>query len=403
MSLIISIFIALVVVVPAAFFSFKKLREVYPDTTAVSIAIVVGILSIIAGVGAEVLMIDSLTRDVEYLSGPIQSVEFYEEWNEEVEYECNCRTTGSGSSARTSCSTCTRIDYHPPYWVAIIESHELIISQSDYDRISEQYGTEPIFTELYRHYHTIDGDKYHYQWNGSTSAMVSGTFRSSYTNRVMQADESVFNFREMSPEEIAQNLLIDYPSSSAPDLYPSVLYHNANLPAIPEWFSALNDSVNDVNAVYGPRKQIHVFILLYKNRSPEICQLQRNYWQGGNKNELNICIGIDSSNQIEWASVFSWTPNTIIHLNIEQYLQDRIGSSIESVEFENFLRNEIRENWVRREFEEFQYISVKVPVLFAFVPGFIALAFFTITLIAIHYENRHRGLYSRNRRRFSRF
>ena len=81
----------------------------------------------------------------------------------------------------------------------------------------------------------------------------------------------------MSEEEIKENKLFDYPEIKNNDQNP-ILGFNATDTDI--------DAVRYLNGYRGPKNQIHVFILCFNNPSLEIAEMQKAYWQGGNKNEF---------------------------------------------------------------------------------------------------------------------
>ena len=44
------------------------------------------------------------------------------------------------------------------------------------------------------------------------------------------------------------------------------------------------------------------------NGSESVVKKQKSYWEGGNENELVLCVGMDSlTGTVNWAQTFSWS------------------------------------------------------------------------------------------------
>jgi hypothetical protein len=54
---------------------------------------------------------------------------------------------------------------------------------------------------------------------------------------------------------------------------------------------------------------------------PEIASRQRDYWAGGNKNEVVMCLGI-SKGKIEWARGFGWADSPELQVRLSNILRD---------------------------------------------------------------------------------
>jgi hypothetical protein len=98
-----------------------------------------------------------------------------------------------------------------------------------------------------------------------------------------------------------------------------------------------------------------VFTLFFKNKDIETSFLQEAYWDGGNQNEIVVCIGVDDKGEFEWVRPFSWCDNKRVVIDIRD---DLMGSDDKSSEFiyETYL-NAIDKNWHYKSFEDFNYLT----------------------------------------------
>ena len=73
-----------------------------------------------------------------------------------------------------------------------------------------------------------------------------------------------------------------------------------------------------MNGLYGKKYSCKVFILLFKDKDINTAFKQEAYWDGDNRNEVVICIGVKSNGDIDWVKPFSWTKNKILIPNLRE-------------------------------------------------------------------------------------
>jgi hypothetical protein len=112
-----------------------------------------------------------------------------------------------------------------------------------------------------------------------------------------------------------------------------------------------------LNARLGHEKQIRVFFLVFRDKGREFGAMQERYWQGGNKNELVVCVGLDNANNVTWGHVFSWTEQTAVKVKLVHQIQDHKEFDINKII--DLIDTEIKEEWVRKPFKEFDYLSIE--------------------------------------------
>lgn len=112
-----------------------------------------------------------------------------------------------------------------------------------------------------------------------------------------------------------------------------------------------------INAYYGIQKQFRMYILIYKNKSEVIAEKQRSYWEGGNKNELVCCIGVDNSNNVKWVKCFSWEDEPNVAIKSQNWL---LTHPLNLSKFSEYISPIIQKEWHRKEFKDFDYLSIEI-------------------------------------------
>jgi len=314
----------------------------------------------------------ALTRDIEYWGGTVEYVEYYEPWNEYIHKICTesyaCGTDGNGNTQYcTRTYDCSYVDYHPEHWDAVDNNGiRYGISKQTYTRIKKKFGNS-VFVDLDRNYHNIDGDKYQSTWDKSFERFEFAASKHSYKNKV-QASSSVFNFPEVTEEEVEQYKLYDYPKIEAWQKLPAILSfkgykRSKKIDKLYDW----------LNGKLGKKKEVRVWILLYYNAPRQTGLLQEALWKGGNKNEFNVAISIGKSNNVQWCYPFSWTEVQSLKIDTRTYIEEMEKLDLEKIY--KFLYKDIDEKFIRKPFAEFNYLAVSPPTWAIIVT-------FALTLIA---------------------
>ncbi len=288
--------------------------------------------SLVLVVSTKFLVEKCQTDDVEYWTGNIENVQYYEEWTEVY------ITTSTDSKGRTH--TETHYLYHPAeYFIIDNNNCRIDINHSTFNHFCQKFNNKN-FQNL-THFNQCsfgDGNKYYTIWDHNEKTFTPCTSVHKYTNRI-QASDSVFKFQEVSEEDKKNYGLYDYPGINNYYQCPSVLGFNDN-GLLTYW-----------NAKLGHDKQIRIWILNFKSQPSIAAQLQEACWQGGNKNDLVICIG-DS-----WSYVFSWSESHELKQEIRDYA---INHKLDDVI--NFTVEKVKTKWKRKEFADFNYLTVEPPI-----------------------------------------
>lgn len=318
-------------------------------------------------IGCSLLFKSMGTWDTEYHGGYVVSGYHEEDWNEYIHQTC----TTTDSKGNTTTYDCSYVQYHSEFW-GIVDSNgsRRSVSKSHYNELVSRWANQKK-TGHNRGY-TNSGDIFGITFVGGDEKLEPVVTEKHYENRV-QASKSVFNFPKVSATEIEDFGLFEYPKVSG--IYtPSVLgFKNCRC------FDILN-------ARLGRQKQIRVWVLVYENQSLEAFEQQRNYWKGGNKNELILGIGIDSSKKVTWGNVITWCEQDEFNVGAKRAITDMMGSELNLCTLEKKVTPLIKDKWVRKEFADFSYLTIDIP-MFAVIMSMVLTIAVSTTILIISVKN----------------
>lgn len=338
----------------------------------------------------------ALLVDTEYQGSIIVEARYYEYWETWVkktcteQYACGTYTTGTGSNRTTHTRYCTRTydcsycDRNQPYWkVYDNQGNSWYITEKEYLRLMKQWKATPEFVELNRsiNYHGScgkDGDMYRIRWNGEILTSESSTWTQQYKNHV-QISRSHFDLREISEDDAKKFGLYDYPDISN--------YKQKNILGIDsldylekKYKLGAEKLFEYFNGVNGEKRKIRVYVLLFFNKPYDVGIKQKNYWIGGNKNEVVVCIDVDrKTGKINWVIPFSWAENKRIVIDLREDIYN-----LKKLNFHNLYNivDKSTENFKYRDFNQFNYLSVDPPKWEIY---FVYIITFLITIGVLYY------------------
>ena len=289
--------------------------------------------------------------DKEYLSDLVSKITYYEDWDETV-MVTHTRTVSCGKGkTRTETYVVPERRYHPKRYVyETVTGETNDVSEDEYKLICYKLNMPAVFKDMHRSYRSKDGDAYVTSWNRTRENSYPVTWTHLYQNKVKASSYSIFKYGNMSEEEIKENKLFDYPEIKNNDQNP-ILGFNATDTDI--------DAVRYLNGYRGPKNQIHVFILCFNNPSLEVAEMQKAYWQGGNKNEFVVCLGV-KNNTVIWCNPFSWSDEPMLEVKTRDYFIKH--PDINFKDYAEWLDTQIDKNWHRKEFNDFNYLSIELSI-----------------------------------------
>jgi hypothetical protein len=287
-------------------------------------------------------MVKNLVSDTEYYSAYVDYAMHYDQWNEYIQKTCSY-TTCSGTGKSRSCVThyydCSYVQNHPEYWEATLNTgSEKTISEEKYNSLRKTWKNEE-FVEMNRHYHTIDGDAQRTIWDNKFNNLNIYDSSGQYDNKPQTA-ETVFHFKDL--DSIQKLKVVDYPEIEESKQNSCV---------------GCNDydkvTLRKINGLQGKKHQIKIFVLIFKNQKESVAELQKQYWKGGNKNELVICV--DSKSR--WAKSFSWSDDKRLESQANQlFMNEHLTIRKKLIE----LNKLVPKLWKRKQFSDFDYIDVQL-------------------------------------------
>lgn len=340
------ILIFLIPIVTAGILAFK-----FREKTAFWEYVVVLVPSVLLFFALKYSFVYISSLDKEYLSDLVSKITYYEDWDETV-MVTHTRTVSCGKGkTRTETYTVPERRYHPKRYVyETVTGETNDVSEDEYKLICYKLNMPAVFKDMHRSYRSKDGDAYVTSWNRTRENSYPVTWTHLYQNKVKASSYSIFKYGNMSEEEIKENKLFDYPEIKNNDQNP-ILGFTATDTDI--------DAVRYLNGYRGPKNQIHVFILCFNNPSLEVAEMQKAYWQGGNKNEFVVCLGV-KNNKVIWCNPFSWSDEPMLEVKTRDYFIKH--PDINFKDYAEWLDTQIDKNWHRKEFNDFNYLSIELSI-----------------------------------------
>lgn len=268
-------------------------------------------------------------------------------------YNCNCKTktrrvpysdtVGSGKNARSvtkyrtesyeECDTCYR-KWYTVKWNCSTTVGDFSLGKRESQSSSIYEITNP--------------PEYERIVVGEPAAKTN-----TYVNYVQASDQSILKKRQQNT-----------PTAYAIPEYPTRVYE---LYKIDRFFNDINLSeaqvnewknlVANVNRDVGSQKQANVIVMVTKH-SLDYADFVEAKWDGLNKNDILLVIGVDASGQIGWASVKSWTKSE----NFKIALRDRVMAqkSLDPQAIGAIIREEVLSKFVRQKMESYKYLEDEV-------------------------------------------
>ena len=314
--------------------------------------------------------------DTEYHGALIESARYYEPYTTWVHKTCSYTVSCGKGCTRTVYYDCSYCDENGPEWeIKNALGNTWSISQAQYNYLTKKWSAKPEFVELNRDidYHGgcgQDGDAYQVNWNRLPLSAESTTTSNSYNNRV-QAAHTAFDYPIITDNDKKQFKLFDYPEVDGYD-QPMVL----GLDSIKwvnkrdKWY--MNQWATFLNGQLGVKKHARIYFLYFKDMPSVAADMQEAYWDGGNDNEIVVCVGLSSkSRQIQWVRPFSWSPIRRIIPDVREGIM--ANPTFDASKLSNAVWYNVDREFKRKDFDEFDYITVDPPTWAKWVTFFITL------------------------------
>jgi hypothetical protein len=300
--------------------------------------------SILFALLMQIIMVSVNAYDTEYLGSYVTKITYYEPWDEMV----RVRHTRTNSDGEEEVYYTWEREYHSERYTYMDNESgwEHHLSKNQYETIKKRLGDNSVFRDMHRNYHRIDGDAYDIFWDKTIEKLYDITTEHSYKNKVKSShSHTIFKHINISKEEADSLGLYEYPPIKIMNQNPII---GKNLP------DKDIQRIKYINAIYGKTKQFRTYILIYENKNIEISELQKSYWQNGNKNEFIVCLGV-IRDSVVWSNAFSWCDEPKLEVLTRDYFINNPKLNID--EYGRWLQTQMPK-WERKEFEDFDYISI---------------------------------------------
>ena len=84
---------------------------------------------------------------------------------------------------------------------------------------------------------------------------------------------------------------------------------------------------------------------------------QRSYWQGGNKNELVVCVGIDKNKNVKWCNAFSWCDSPVVGVKSRDWF---MSNPVNLEKYAEYIGPIVEKEWHRKNFDDFDYLTIEL-------------------------------------------
>jgi hypothetical protein len=316
------------------------------------------------------------TSDTEYHGALVSSARYYEPYTTWVHKTCSYTVSCGKNCTRTVYYDCSYCDENGPEWeITNTLGETWSISQAQYNYLMKKWQAKPNFVELNRdiNYHGgcgQDGDAYQVDWNKLPLTAESTTKAKTYENRI-QAAHTAFDYPIITDNDKKQFKLFDYPDVDGYTQQTvlgldSIKWVNKR----DKWY--MNQWATFLNGQLGVKKHARIYFLYFKDMPAVAADMQEAYWDGGNDNEIVVCVGLSSkSRDIQWVRPFSWSPIGRIIPDVREDIMKH--KSFDATSLSKVVWYHVNREFKRRHFEEFDYVTVDPPTWAKWVTFFITL------------------------------
>lgn len=331
------------------------------------------------------------TSDTEYHGALIVEARYYEYYETYVHRTCY-RTVSCGKNCtRTVPYDCSYCDKNPEHWTVVNSlGQEFEISKEYYNFLMKKWSATPVFVDLHRNITHggwgcgQDGDMYRIKWDNKPLTSEATTTDHWYENRV-QAAHTAFDFPDVTKEDVKQYGLYDYPDAKGISqetvlgLDSAKWVTKGEIDLMKQWSEFLNGYL-------GPRKHARIYFLFFVDKPQLAANMQEAYWDGGNDNELVVCIGLSQkTKELQWVRPFTWSPERRIIPDVREMIMAHKVFNPEYIAQSVWSQTE--KEYKRKDFKEFSYITVEPPTWAIWVTFFATLALsFGVCWWAVHNE-----------------
>lgn len=289
--------------------------------------------------------------DVEYYGGYVTEIRHYDDWNERQRRtrQVPCGTDSKGHT-RYRTETYWVTVYHPEKWTMFTNiSYERGISKKLFNEYKKRLNAPEVFIDMHRHYYTKDGDAQSYSWDRKHETFIPYAEEHRYKNPFKNS-HSILRYIKVDDDSAKVLGLYDYPEIKNYKQNPIIGY-KADARSL--------NQINYVNGMYGKKYEFRAFILVFPaSKGVEISELQKGYWEGGNKNEFIVCLGVDDTKHVKWCNAYSWSDAPWLDVETRSWFAEH--DTLDLYEYGKWLERYVPKKWERKHFSDYDYIHAEL-------------------------------------------
>jgi hypothetical protein len=292
------------------------------------VALQVGVVALVIGIALGIAY-EAPTADVEVWNGQVTGKQ-RNEVSCRHSYQCNCVCVSRdkyGSCTSEVCQTCYEHDYDVDWDVYASTKESVSI-----DTIDRQGLQMPP------------------RWG---AAFIGEPWESqhSYTNYIKANPDSVLLGTKGDMKKWGK-LVPKYPAGIY-NVYYNDPVINMGVPGVD--VNTWNWLVREINKTLGPKKQVHIIVILVPTNDRNYTYALKDAWVGGKKNDVDVIIGSQDGSKIDFADVMSWSTNHALQVELRDDIQD-IGDLNQRDKIVEAINTRVDADFVRMHMKSMQWI-----------------------------------------------
>lgn len=322
--------------------------------------------------------------EVEYRGSYAYHVGFNEYWETWVEATCSRQvpcgeTCTTDSEGRQSCTTQYCTEYYDcsycdkneeEFYVLDDKGKRYNISKAKYKELVSNWKNPLNFIDLGRNIRKygrcgIDGNRYTKNWDRNVYTSENLVKEVSYKNKGKSSASNYYKFSSVSKEEATKLGLYEYPNiinEKSLNKQRCILGID-KLPIPIGKKDSLNILYEHLNA-NGNSYKCKVFILLFADSDLSKAIKQRDYWVGGKRNEVVVCIGYNSKTmELDWVNSFGLCDNNSVFVDIREDIMDNYTHLDLNAFYPTIVKN-IKTSYVPKDVSVFDFITLDISNVF---------------------------------------
>ena len=277
------------------------------------------------------------SKDIEYHGGWITSVTWEESWTEQV--------TTYSTDDKGNITTSTTYVYHPDHYYLKDSNGYLVgIYSKQYAELAQLFGGSTKIDDGHGGQSSFgDGRTFRADYPNTPMAFTPCFTSHRYENRIITSS-SIFNFEKV---DLKLTPVYDYPL-----IFDN--YKQNSLVGLDD--PDMENVLTLFNSRNGAEHKIRLFVVVFNDQPSSIGRAQQAYWQGGNKNEVVVCVGLKAG-VIDWVYPFGWG-NEKLMVDLREEISEY--SALDEMTI-NAIIKLVSDSYTKIDWHQFDYLPVYFP------------------------------------------